>query len=154
MERQLPLAVLECLMEFLTRCSAAAGAVALESQAADCFALCQVQRCNRRTGLQVRGLGCARAAQAARHAMWRERALRLESQLGEVLAQSDDIDDERPTLHQVRRLMYLRRLDQELIVRIMSRRPSLLPWAMRQQDELRALLDAELATESETDAEQ
>jgi hypothetical protein len=85
--------------------------------------------------------------------MWREQALGLEQRVGEVLAQAEDIDDDRTLLHRVRRLLYLRRMDQELQVRIMGRRPSLLRWAMRQQDEIRAMLDAEQETESEQEAE-
>ena len=104
MERlQLPLLVLECLMEWLARCGAAAGTVALEEQDEDCFALSQVQRCGRRLGLQVRGLGCARGAAAARHAMWRARALAVERRVAAVLDQVDDIDEDRPLLHRVRR---------------------------------------------------
>ena len=152
--QQIQLPALECLMDFMTQCRAAAGAVALDAQAFDCFAFSQVQRCNRRSALQVRGLRSARAAHAARSAMWRERALGLEQQVGEVLGRAEDIDEGRPLLHRVRRLLYLRRMDQELLVRIMGRRLSLLGWAMRQQDEIRALLDAEQEEESEESEEQ
>ena len=152
--QQLQLPVLELLMEYVSRCGSDAGAIALEAQARDCFCLSQVQRCNRRSMLQLRGMRSARAAQAARTAMWRERALGLEQRVGEVLDQAADIDEDRPLLHRVRRLLYLRRLDQELIVRIMGRRPSLLSWAMRQQDAIRAVLDAEQEEESEASEEQ
>ena len=69
--------------------------------------------------------------------------------MGEVLGRAEDIDEDRSLLHRVRRLLYLRRMDQELLVRIMGRRPSLLGWAMRQQDAIRALLDAQEEAESE-----
>ena len=141
-------------MDAVVRAPAATGAVALESEAADCFSLSAVQRCNRRIALQLRGVRSARAAQAARHRMWRERALRLEAQLGELLDAVSDIEEDQPLARRVRRLVYLRRQDQEVLVRIMGRRPSLLPWAMRQQAAVRAQLDSELAAESETELEQ
>ena len=146
-----PLTALELLMDFLTRCGCAAGAVALEEQAELCFALCQVQRCNRRVALQLRGMRCARAAQAARRAMWRERALLLEHQLGTLLDTVTDINTEQPLLRRVRRLVSLRRQDQELLARIWVRRPSLLNWAVRAQNEVRA---AEQSSESESEAEE
>ena len=71
-----------------------------------------------------------------------------------MLGRVEDIDEDRSLLHRVRRLLYLRRVDQELLVRIMGRRPSLLGWAMRHQDEIRALLDAEQEEETEAEEEQ
>jgi len=140
---QIPIAVLELVMDVLVQAPAAAGAVALAAQAELCFSLSQVQRCNRRVALQLRGMRCARAAQAARHAMWRERALRLERQLGTLLDTVTDINTEQPLLRRVRRLVSLRRQDQELLARIWVRRPSLLNWAVRAQNEVRAAEQAE-----------
>ena len=86
--------------------------------------------------------------------MWRERALGLDQRLDETLSSVADIDDDQPLLRRVRRLLYLRRMDQEVLVRIMARRPSLLGWAVRQQDEVRALLDAEESEEAEEESEE
>ena len=146
---QLPIAVLELVMDALVRMPLCAGIAALEEQAADCFSLSAVQRCSRRVALQLRGMRSSRAAHAGRAAMWRAHMHSLQQQLGAVLGPVYDIAEDRPLVHRVRRLLYLRRMDQELLARIMGRRPSLLTWAVQQQDEIRSLLDAERESESE-----
>jgi hypothetical protein len=130
-------------MDFVAQCRAAAGIIALEDQARDCLALSQVQRSNRRCALQARGLACARAAQAARAMMWRERYLVLQRELDQTLGLVNDLDVELAVVPRVRRLVYLRRVDYDLLTRILLRRPRLLGWAMEQRDEIRAELDAE-----------
>ena len=145
---RLQLTVVELLMDFVARCSGAGGgAIALEAEARDCFSLSQVQRCNRRTALQLRGMRCAAAAQSGRAAMWRERSHGYVQQLEGILGGVADLDEEMAVIPRVRSFLYLRRLDQELLVRIMARRPSLLPWALREQDSIRAVLDEETEDE-------
>ena len=80
--------------------------------------------------------------------MWREHAHRFVQQLEDVLETVPDLDAELAVVPRVRRLIYLRRLEQELFLRIVRRRPSLIGWTMQQRDEIRAVLDAEM-TEGE-----
>ena len=149
---RLQLPVLELLMDFVARCCGASGGiVALEAEARECFARSQTQRCNCRAALQLRGMRCAAAAQSGRAAMWRERSHGYVQQLEHLLGGIADLDEEMAVIPRVRKLVYLRRLDQELLARLMARRPSLLPWALREQDSIRAVLDEE---ESEAEDEQ
>ena len=151
---QMPISVLELVMDQLRFSPAAAGIVALEGHAADCFALSAVQRCNRRASLQLRGMRAARAAEASRRAMWLARSLALERAISEVMDEVSDGEEDAPLVRRVRRLRFLRRVDQALLVRIMAQHPGMLGWAMRQQVAIRAeLAEEDTEEDAEEDAE-
>ena len=143
----LPLPVLELVSDALVHAPLGKGAYAQELQAADLFALSLVQRSNRRVALQGAAWRCHAAAQRHRHAMWREHLHDQERRLHQIMDGIADLDDV-ATEPRVRQLARLRAVDQQLLRRLLVRRPSLLQVVQRERVALQAQ-QAEQSEESE-----